>query len=994
MSFVIGAVPDIAWDGEVLPIYSTEGIVGTLTPSTQGINTEYGSTDGTFGADHSGASLVDGCYPVMGVENGLSGGVIDISLTNDTGANLQLSKLVFDYSRWFNGSPSRLSVIYLSGDLSVSENTLLVSFTGMETQWRRSDYSDYEVVFGILDDSILANGESAVFRLEASEAGSADSSTGEGAFDNIGIIVDPVPFIAWDGEESPSQPLDGISGVVIPSELGVRDSFGSTDGFFGPDGGVGGAAASLNAYRVLSNVDTPDRGMVQVSVTNRSGSTVLLDSLLFDYARWYTDSPRTVHVRYKSGDLDSILDDTLVESFTGIGTSPTTGDYRDFSVSLTGLVDNSLADGERAVFSLEVADANSVGARAGFDNIAITFQDWPTQYGVWVAENGVSGTATERLSDADLDGFDNWTEYVLGGLPNASDAIELQPYAVVNGTNQMDYVHRRLVDFRARGLEYHIEASPDLTSGNWSSEGIVEIGSVPVDEVVESVTHRLSLDGHSSQFVRLRVEEAADTYGNIIVDAAVDLGPVNRDLGGRVQPLYPDDITEVYPSIVRPGYGRFLVERNFWSDANGDRFPGELGVGVPVENMALGLEGSRSAESYAVLLENFHNRGLKMNICFAAVPEWLWGNHPDNDMPVAGQVTSQMRVGHTLPPSDYGQWWDLVYSTVHWMVNVQGYDVIFEVWNEPDAGQNNPNNYNMFWNGTKEELIEMYSVTADAIRAAAPDAKVGGPTIARIQPHLDWFEDLFAHCASEGVPIDFIAWHDYLYYSEAYDDQTWSFTTQAERLQSIAESYGFTNLGLAVTEWSYDWAGNRLEDRQRSAFHGAYIAQSLREMSDNSDYLFATFVGETRSDQQYPNPVWRALSMFSNLQSDRIYSEIDVNYPSLDAFASIDRSTGTASIMVWDYPNPMHEEIRNLPAQEIQNLESEVKTIDLSLQNFAPGEYEYTRYLVDDENNGGEWRDLIPFDEGTLTVSSAGSMSFDLLPYAVSLIEIRPLGTN
>ena len=59
----------------------------------------------------------------------------------------------------------------------------------------------------------------------------------------------------------------------------------------------------------------------------------------------------------------------------------------------------------------------------------------------------------------------------------------------------------------------------------------------------------------------------------------------------------------------------------------------------------------------------------------------------------------------------------------------------------------------------------------------------------------------------------------------------------------------------------------------------------------------------------------------------------------------------------------------------------------LNLQNLPAGEYSFTRYLVDDEHSG---KDLVKVDEGTLQAGSKAVLSFEMLPNAVSLVELTP----
>ena len=115
------------------------------------------------------------------------------------------------------------------------------------------------------------------------------------------------------------------------------------------------------------------------------------------------------------------------------------------------------------------------------------------------------------------------------------------------------------------------------------------------------------------------------------------------------------------------------------------------------------------------------------------------------------------------PPRDYKIWGVLVRKFTEHLVERYGRRQVstwyFEVWNEPDIG---------YWHGTPEEYFKLYDYAVAGVRAALPDAKVGGPATtgpgnAKATAFLDRF---LQHClhdksAADGkpVPLDFISFH-------------------------------------------------------------------------------------------------------------------------------------------------------------------------------------------------------------------------------------------
>jgi xylan 1,4-beta-xylosidase len=115
------------------------------------------------------------------------------------------------------------------------------------------------------------------------------------------------------------------------------------------------------------------------------------------------------------------------------------------------------------------------------------------------------------------------------------------------------------------------------------------------------------------------------------------------------------------------------------------------------------------------------------------------------------------------PPKDYAMWGELVRRFTQHLVERYGKEEVatwyFEVWNEPDIS---------YWHGTPAEYFKLYDYAVAGVRAALPNAKVGGPAStgpsgARAAAFLDSF---LRHClndksAANGkpVPLDFISFH-------------------------------------------------------------------------------------------------------------------------------------------------------------------------------------------------------------------------------------------
>ncbi len=315
-----------------------------------------------------------------------------------------------------------------------------------------------------------------------------------------------VVAIGWDGGTVPATVLPGISGTVVPSLQGIRAAASSNDGHFGPDLGFGGAATAVNgAYEVRGAEHSAPKSRVDVAITNNTGSAIGLDALLFDYCRWYTNSPTNIVVIYLSGNL-GVGANTTLATFTSSHIGGWNSDYADFSVSLANLDDSTLANGEHAVFRLQASGAIGATTGSGFDNMAITIAA-TDPYDAWAAGYGLFGSNAWNSADIEPDGMNNLVEYALGGNPAIADAAAILPVlSKVSdpGAGWLEHVHRRRSDYLARSLLYNVEASTNLVSGTWSTNGVTPAGSGPLDAEFDSVTNRIATDAEE-RFIRLRV---------------------------------------------------------------------------------------------------------------------------------------------------------------------------------------------------------------------------------------------------------------------------------------------------------------------------------------------------------------------------------------------------------------------------------------------------------------------------------------------------------
>jgi xylan 1,4-beta-xylosidase len=115
------------------------------------------------------------------------------------------------------------------------------------------------------------------------------------------------------------------------------------------------------------------------------------------------------------------------------------------------------------------------------------------------------------------------------------------------------------------------------------------------------------------------------------------------------------------------------------------------------------------------------------------------------------------------PPKDYAAWEELCRTLVAHLITRYGRDNVaqwyFEVWNEPNIS---------YWHGTEAEYLKLYDYAVAGVRAALPEARVGGPatTSPRSDKAAAFLDAFLKHVATDrsaangkAIPLDFVSFH-------------------------------------------------------------------------------------------------------------------------------------------------------------------------------------------------------------------------------------------
>jgi hypothetical protein len=147
-------------------------------------NASIGSGDATYGGavGFPAAGTSDDAF----TQGGFQVYSTSFTVTNNTGGPIQLETFYFDYDD--NDGPRAIHLYYDSGDLDDADNTLINSATGLSAGIGPvgTDYPDFSWSLSGLSDTILADGESATFRLDPGDQDPAFPNNW-GFLDNVAI---------------------------------------------------------------------------------------------------------------------------------------------------------------------------------------------------------------------------------------------------------------------------------------------------------------------------------------------------------------------------------------------------------------------------------------------------------------------------------------------------------------------------------------------------------------------------------------------------------------------------------------------------------------------------------------------------------------------------------------------------------------------------------------------------------------------------------------
>ena len=216
------------------------------------------------------------------------------------------------------------------------------------------------------------------------------------------------------------------------------------------------------------------------------------------------------------------------------------------------------------------------------------------------------------------------------------------------------------------------------------------------------------------------------------------------------------------------------------------------------------------------------------------------------------------------PPKDWQRWHDLIRDLVAHLADRYGIEELvelwsFEVWNEA--------NLEVFWSGTPEQYLELYDVTAAAVRSVDERLRVGGPSSAA----SGWVEELLAHAERSGSPVDFVSTH-------TYGSPPLDFKPMLER-------YGRHDVPVWWTEWGV--TPTHFNEVSDAVFAGTFLLRGMASAMGRIESLSYWVVSDhfeelgrppallhggfgTRTVGELRKPRWWALALLERLHETQV----------------------------------------------------------------------------------------------------------------------------
>lgn len=290
------------------------------------------------------------------------------------------------------------------------------------------------------------------------------------------------------------------------------------------------------------------------------------------------------------------------------------------------------------------------------------------------------------------------------------------------------------------------------------------------------------------------------------------------------------------------------------------------------------------------------------------------------------------------PPKDWQRWHDLVRDLTAHLVERYGREEVvehwsFEVWNEA--------NLEVFWSGTPQQYLQLYDVTAAAVRSVDERLRVGGPSSAA----AGWVEELLAHAERSGAPVDFVSTH-------TYGSPPLDYRPSLERYSRAGTPIWWTEWGVTPTHF------NEVSD---AVFAGVFLLRGMLSAMGRVEALSYWVVSDhfeelgrppsllhggfgLRTVGELRKPRWWALWLLERLGPVRLPVALsgDGGGSLVEAVATRG-ATGGVSVLVWNL---------TLDQSKASGAEELARSVSVTVDGLEPGSaHVLTHHRVDADHS-------------------------------------------
>jgi xylan 1,4-beta-xylosidase len=338
------------------------------------------------------------------------------------------------------------------------------------------------------------------------------------------------------------------------------------------------------------------------------------------------------------------------------------------------------------------------------------------------------------------------------------------------------------------------------------------------------------------------------------------------------------------------------------------------------------------------IFDAYKAAGVRPMVELGFMPEALAADLPNRHEPYQVHYPASTVSGKSNnPPKDYAKWGELARVVTAHLVERYGRASVaqwyFEVWNEPDLD---------YWHGTPEDYYKLYDFAAAGVRAALPEAKIGGPasTGPRGEHAYGFLRGFLDHInASHKIPLDFISFH--AKGSPTIRDGKVAMGIRSELndvdrgFELVAKYPRFAHLPIILSEADPEGCAacsskvNPANNYRNGTLYPAYTATAFKSLFDLQDrhgvnlisMLSWSFEFEDKSyfegfrslaTNGVDKPVLNIFRMFGLMSGDRVSTTSTGavpletllatgvrDTPDVDAFAT--KSSHEAAVMLWNY---------------------------------------------------------------------------------------------